>query len=268
MALEARGADPRTRADARTWRRSSSSSIAMRYHSNISVAENLLFGTPRQPGVPAGEPADQPRVRRAAARRRAARRPLRGGRQSGAASWSSCSPTSRPTARSVRPVQLHQRRRSARIPDAAGEDRRRHARRRPPTKRRRGLLALTFRLVAAQHRLGVIDESRMQTTMVARSRARRVPPPLRGARRRRRFLRARPLQLDAFDPGQHPVRAGRASSRRMRRRGSTALVREVAAEVGMERRARCGSGSSTKSATADRGFPTRSGSASPSPAAS
>ena len=68
------------------------------------------------------------------------------------------------------------------------------------------LLALTFRIVVAQHRIGVIDED---AAAQDRRGARRVPAALHGSRRLRRILRSRSLQLDAVDPGQHSVRPRR-----------------------------------------------------------
>ena len=97
-----------------------------RYHSNISVAENLLFGTPRSPAFQPANLPGNPEFVALARRSRPAGRPLPGGRDGGGAHGRAVRGR-RAGQRSVRPVQFHQRRRPAGIPDPAGEDRRRHA---------------------------------------------------------------------------------------------------------------------------------------------
>jgi hypothetical protein len=75
-----------------------------RYHSNMSVAENLLFGTPRPPRS-ACEPADESGVHCVAARREPARRSPRGGRQGGGPHGRALR-RRRAGQRSLRPVRL------------------------------------------------------------------------------------------------------------------------------------------------------------------
>ncbi len=226
--------------------------------------ENLLFGTPRQPGVPARQP------RRAIPRSSALLRDVgllddlyaAGAKVAGL--MVELFADVPPDSPHVRPVQLHQRRRPAGIPRCCS--------RRSPTRawtpstdeEKARLLGLTFRIVVAQHRLGVIDDERAAQD---RRGAGRIPPPLHGPRRHRRVLRARPLQLHALDPGQHPLRAGcvRAGERAGPRQRAGARSRGRGRH---EAGARCDSASTTRWATAGRGCRTRSGSGWRSPAAS
>ena len=126
------------------------------------------------------------------------------------------------------------------------------------------LLALTFRLVAAQHRLGVIDDGMQRKIVEAR------------AEFRRRYA-DRDDVVEFFDPDrfsstlsiQDNILFGRVA---LEQANAQARVNDAGARSRgrgrHERRSSCGSDSSTKSATADRGSPIRSGSASRSRGAS
>ena len=142
------------------------------YHSNISVAENLLFGTPRHPAI--------------SSRRTCPAIP----RSCSCCATSDCSRTSTPPASKVAGLMVELfadvaadspmfdqysfisaddlpefRTLLAKIADgslAAATD-----------EEKARLLALTFRIVVAQHRLGVIDEERQRKIVEARAEFRR-----------------------------------------------------------------------------------------------
>ena len=107
------------------------------YFSNMSIAENILFGTPRASGFPARDAGEQSGDARLAARRRTARRSLRRRCQSRGADGRAVR-RRRARQRPVRAIQLHQPGRPARIPGAGIEVQQGQACGRSRTRTRRG----------------------------------------------------------------------------------------------------------------------------------
>ena len=97
------------------------------------------------------------------------------------------------------------------------------------------LLALTFRMVASRHRLGVIDEGGDAQRIVA-ARA-RFSERYKGRDDMMRVLRAGPIQPGAFDPGQHPVRAHRVRAGECADADQRDGARHCDRTMGMQRRA-------------------------------
>ena len=75
-------------------------------------------------------------------------------------------------------------------------------------------LSLTFKLVPARHRLGFIDEAMQERLILAR---RRFSEGFGVGETPHRVLRRRALQLLGLDPGQHPVRPARLRTPAQRR---------------------------------------------------
>ena len=144
------------------------------------------------------------------------------------ASWSSCSRTSLPTATFSTSTASSAR---TTCRSSACCSRRSRTRRspRPRTRRRRVCSRITFRLVAAQHRLGVIDDEMQRKVVEAR------------AEFRRRYTDRDDL-VEFFEPDrfsstlsiQDNILFGRVALEQANAQGRVnALVREVAGEVGM-----------------------------------
>jgi putative ABC transport system ATP-binding protein len=199
----------------------------LRYHSNISVAENLLFGTPRSPAFqPANLPGNPEFV--ALLREVGLLDDLyaAGVKVAGLmvelfadvapesdlfAQYSFISADDLPEFRQL----------LAKISDgtlAATSD-----------EEKASLLALTFRLVVAQHRLGVVDDDMQRRIVESR------------AEFRRRYTNREDV-VEFFDPDrfsstlsiQDNILFGRVALEHANAQGKiNALVREVAAEVGM-----------------------------------
>jgi hypothetical protein len=174
------------------------------YQSNISVAENLVFGTPRHPSL---QPVNLPSNPEVVALLRDVGL-LDDFYAAGATVARLMVELFADVARrqpDVRPVQFHQRRRSAGLPHARGQDRR--PQHRGARRGREGAAARPH----VPHRRRAAPDRRDRRGAPAQDRrgARRVSEAIRGSRRLRRLLRSRSLQLDAVDPGQHPVRTRR-----------------------------------------------------------
>ena len=166
----------------------------------------------------------------------------------------------RPAARAriLRAVQLHQRRRSARIRRHPGGSRKRRHEGAAAASSASKLLSLPFKLIAARHRLDVLDER--DAAAAARS-APRLPQRAagRGARPDRVFRR-RPLQRRRLAAGQHPVRQDRLWRGRRGDAGAAGPRRGAGRAVAARRRSSM-SGSITMSAPPVRACRRRSASA-------
>ena len=210
------GAHPRSRGEGRPGVAPSSCSIRTRYHTNISVAENLCSERRAAPrSSRANLPANPEFV--ALLRDVGLLEDLDAAGDQGGGSHGRAVRGRRARQRSLRPVRLHQRGRSPGIPEAADEDRRRHARR----DLGRGTGAAPGADVPVRRRAASAGRDRRADAAQDRRSACGVSPPLRRSRGRRRVLRARPLQLRRFRSRTTSCSGGSRSSTRMRRRGST-----------------------------------------------
>ena len=176
-----------------------------RYNTNATLAENLLFGTPIGEAFDVERLASQPYVKRVIERAGFGDRLLEVGFQLASTmvelfadlppdheyfrQFSFIGADDLPDYRA-----LVGRAEPGRLGDLRQEDRDR-------------LIALTFKLIPARHRLDLIDED------LQRRDSRGAPPApggsAQGARGRDRLLPGRPLQCCGQPPGQHPVRQGR-----------------------------------------------------------
>jgi energy-coupling factor transporter ATP-binding protein EcfA2 len=195
-----------------------------RYRANISVAESLLFGTPAARFPATNLPGNPNSSRCCQVGSSTTSTPRREVAGLMVELFADVPRRQRP----FQPVQLHQRGRPARVPGAADEnaDGTLAA---TTDDERAGLLALTFRLVAAQHRVGVIDDEMQRKVVEAR------------AEFRRRYAGREDVveffEADRFSSTlsiQDNILFGRVALEHANAQGRVnALVREVAAEVGM-----------------------------------